>query len=130
MKAVLITIIGLIIFSASPFVFADVAPASCAPKIPLHKIKPKLIPHPAPAPLMSATVYPGSLKYNITRIAANHGWSTVVWNYPADFNWVGQTHITAHNLQNIFIKLLSNYPLQAQFYHGNHVLVIAPRNLP
>lgn len=133
MKAALIAIISLIIVSASPLSFAgQFAPPAppapcCTPEIPLAKMP--VIPR-APIHPVTITLYPGSLEYNIIRIAKNHGWSSVVWNYPADFQWVGLTHITAPSLQAAFIKLLSNYPLQAQFYHGNHVLAIAPRNLP
>ncbi len=78
----------------------------------------------------SATLYPGSLKYNIVRIAQSFGWNTVVWSAPNDYSWVGTTTITASSFAGILRKLLVNYPLQAQFYQGNHVLVIAPRNLP
>ncbi|QLH41678.1 MAG: hypothetical protein HWD59_02380 [Coxiellaceae bacterium] len=80
--------------------------------------------------MVSATVYPGSVKANVIRIARAHGWNTVVWNATSDYRWYGTTRITANNLSSLFSKMLYDYPLQAIFYHGNHVLVIGPRNLP
>lgn len=80
--------------------------------------------------LITATFYSGSLRDNIVRTAHENGWSTVVWNAPEDYKWIGETRIAAATIQDIFRKLLTNYPLQAQFYNGNHVLAIVPRNLP
>lgn len=79
--------------------------------------------------LYVATLATGSLRYNIIRVAREYGWNTVVWNAPEDYLWVGQTHIAASNLQNIMQQILCKYPLQAQFYYGNHVLAVVPRNL-
>ncbi len=73
------------------------------------------------------TVYAGSLRDNIKRIAAHFGWKRVLWNAPYDFNWVGTTPIRARSLSSMLTVLLKNYPLQADFYAGNHVLVIMPR---
>lgn len=78
---------------------------------------------------ISVLVNTGSLKHIVTRIAHNHGWYTVEWNSPNDYLWVGKTRITAANLPGVFDKLLSDYPVQAQFYQGNHVLAIEPRTL-
>jgi len=78
---------------------------------------------------VSTTLYPGSLKNNITRIAAYYGWKNVVWSAPDDYNWVGTTRVRAANLQGILRKVLKDFPLQAVFYEGNHVLVITPRTL-
>jgi hypothetical protein len=78
----------------------------------------------------NAVMLPGSLKYNVVQIANQYGWNNVIWQIPDDYNWVGRTRIKANTLTGLFNKILSNYPLQAQFYQGNHVLVIAPRNLP
>ena len=75
------------------------------------------------------TVYPGSLRDNVERIAAGYGWSEVVWSAPYDFNWVGQTNIHANSLSGMLAQLLKDYPLQAVFYRGNHVLLITPRTL-
>lgn len=85
--------------------------------------------HPISAPCLQATVYPGSLKKNIERIAAQFGWTQVVWNVPNDYQWVGQTNIRADKLPGLFTKLLKNYPVQAVFYKGNHILAISPRTL-
>ena len=77
----------------------------------------------------SSTLYPGSLKANISRISAYYGWKDTVWVASVDYNWVGTTSVKAANLQGILRKILNDYPLQALFYEGNHVLVIAPRTL-
>ena len=52
----------------------------------------------------SATLYPGSLKHNIVRIANAFGWNTVIWNVPNDYNWVGTTTITASSFSGILRK--------------------------
>jgi len=74
-------------------------------------------------------IYPGSLKMNVQRIAAQHGWPRVVWTLPEDYRWVGKTRIKAQGIKNVLAKLLTNYPLQAQFYEGNHVVVIVARTI-
>lgn len=73
------------------------------------------------------SMYAGSLKANITRLAKQNGWSNVVWNSDHDYSWVGNTRIPAQNLPGVLQKVLANYPLQATFYEGNHILVLAPR---
>lgn len=78
----------------------------------------------------SAMMYQGSLRHNIIRIAHNYGWDTVVWNNQEDYLWSGNARITGNSLAEVFSKILIKYPLQAQFYSGNHVLAIVPRNLP
>lgn len=78
----------------------------------------------------SAMLYQGSLRHNIIRIAHNYGWDTVVWTAPEDYLWSGYARVTGNSLQELFSKILIKYPLQAQFYSGNHVLAIVPRNLP
>ena len=80
-------------------------------------------------PLMKSMIYSGSLRTNITRIARAHGWKRVVWNVPNDYRWLGDTQLRAHNLPGILGQLLQDYPLQAIFYRGNHVLEIVPRTL-
>ncbi len=80
-------------------------------------------------PLSSIQVYPGSLKENIERIAAHYGWHQVVWDAPQDYTWVGHAQIHGENLSSILKQLLDDYPLQAVFYQGNHVLYIHPRTL-
>ena len=80
-------------------------------------------------PLASIAVYPGSLKENIERIAAHYGWHQVVWDAPQDFMWVGYAQIQGDNLASVLHQLLTDYPLQAIFYQGNHVVYIHPRTL-
>lgn len=80
-------------------------------------------------PLASIAVYPGSLRENIERIAAHYGWHQVVWDAPQDFTWVGYAQIQGDDLASVLRQLLADYPLQAIFYQGNHVLYIHPRTL-
>lgn len=75
------------------------------------------------------TFYPGSLKANITQIAKECGWREVVWLPQYDYQWVGQARLSADNIREILAKVLHDFPLQATFYEGNHVLVISPRNI-
>ena len=79
--------------------------------------------------LSHAGVHPGSLRLNIQRIAEQHGWHRVIWMLPEDYRWVGETRVTGHGLPGILEKLLASYPVQAEFYQGNHVLVIHPRTI-
>ena len=76
-----------------------------------------------------ATVYPGSLRTNINRIAKRFGWMQVVWRASYDYKWVGTTKLRAANLPDLLSQLIEDYPLQAVFYQGNHILVITPRTL-
>ena len=78
---------------------------------------------------VTVTMFPGSMRANITRIAKQHGWRTLVWNSVNDYSWVGKTTITAPRLTGVFTKILADYPLQANFFDGNHVLAITPRTL-
>jgi LEA14-like dessication related protein len=71
----------------------------------------------------------GSMQSNIGRIAKNNGWSRVVWKGTKDYNWVGQTRVVGLSFVDVMGKILKDYPLQAVFYQGNHVLVIQPRTL-
>jgi hypothetical protein len=75
-----------------------------------------------------STFYPGSLKANIERIAARKGWAQVVWQPRYDYQWTGKTRFEG-DFPEMLSQVLRNYPLQAVFYQGNHVLVITPRNL-
>ena len=74
-------------------------------------------------------IYPGSLKGNIQRLADQYGWPQVIWNVPNDYHWIGYVRVAGNNLPDILRNILANYPLQANFYQGNHVLVIQPRTL-
>jgi hypothetical protein len=80
-------------------------------------------------PLAAIEVYPGSLKENVERIAAHYGWHQVVWDAPEDYRWVGYAQIQGENLSSVLRQFLADYPLQAVFYQGNHVLYIHPRTL-
>lgn len=75
------------------------------------------------------TLYPGSLRNNLVRIARAYGWKHIIWNSAEDYHWIGKIRVAANNLPDILKKLLEEYPLQADFYEGNHVLVIKPRTL-
>lgn len=79
--------------------------------------------------MRSVTLYSGSLKNNITRIAKAFGWNKVVWNVPEDYNWIGTTTLHSQSIVKMMQKILNNFPLQARFYEGNHILAIAPRTL-
>lgn len=74
-------------------------------------------------------VYPGSLKMNVLRLARVYGWKQLIWLPADDYHWIGKVRIAAHDLPDILGKILKDYPLQANFYAGNHVLVIKPRTL-
>ncbi|OGT67388.1 MAG: hypothetical protein A3J38_04875 [Gammaproteobacteria bacterium RIFCSPHIGHO2_12_FULL_45_9] len=74
------------------------------------------------------TFYSGSLKENIEHAAAAFGWPQVVWVPAYDYQWVGDTTFNS-SLPALLKNVLHDYPLQAVFYEGNHVLVIIPRNL-
>ena len=78
---------------------------------------------------VSVALESGSLRANIERIAAQNGWEHVVWDLKNDYHWVGAVRITAGSLQGIMAQALANYPVQAVFYQGNHVLLIQPRTL-
>jgi hypothetical protein len=80
-------------------------------------------------PLQSIGVYPGSLRENVERISAHYGWRQVIWDAPQDFRWVGFAQIQGDTLADVLRQLLNDYPLQAVFYQGNHVLYIHPRTL-
>lgn len=77
---------------------------------------------------VSATIVPGSLKANIQRILRPYGWS-VAWTVGYDFDFVGSVHIHAASIEAVLQGLLANYPLQAVFYQGNHVVEIRSRTL-
>lgn len=93
---------------------------------PIDKSHPSADAH---ASLHYVTLYPGSLKNNLVRIARAYGWKHIIWNSSEDYHWIGKIRVAANNLPDILRKLLKDYPLQANFYDGNHVLVIQPRTL-
>jgi len=69
------------------------------------------------------------MRANIQRIAKQHGWKTVVWKSSDDYNWHGAAIVEGSSLPDVMEQILLDYPLQADFYQGNHVLVIQPRTL-
>ncbi len=73
----------------------------------------------------------GDLKSIITRLAANYGWQKkdFFWQPEKNYQWRGTTVFKNKTLAQILSVILEGYPLQAQFYDGNHVLVITTRNL-
>lgn len=77
----------------------------------------------------AVTMYPGSLKNNLIRIARAYGWKHIIWSTDEDYHWIGKIRVAANDLPDILGKILKDYPLQADFYNGNHVLVIKPRTL-
>jgi Toxin co-regulated pilus biosynthesis protein Q len=135
-------LLGLIIFCAGcatervapvPKAVVVVAPPK-AEIINMPASSPPLVKYPKNAivrqkPLAAIEVYPGSLKENIQRIAAHYGWHQVVWDAPQDYRWFGYAQIQGENLSSVLRQLLADYPLQAVFYQGNHVLYIHPRTL-
>ncbi|MCB1827149.1 MAG: hypothetical protein KDH94_01905 [Coxiellaceae bacterium] len=88
-----------------------------------------VVTHHRPHRLVGVAVYPGSLRWNVEQIAHRYGWNRVVWALPEDYRWVGKARVNAPTVAAIFEKLLQSYPVQAQFYEGNHVLVITPRTI-
>jgi len=79
--------------------------------------------------LVTVVMQPGSLRDNIERIAGDNGWTRVVWSNTKDYNWVGQTKVTGESFAAVMKKIIEDYPLQAVFYLGNHVLLIQPRTI-
>jgi hypothetical protein len=77
----------------------------------------------------SVTLYSGSLRDNISRIAKDYGWKKVVWLPNSDYQWVGKVTMRKRAITVLFGRVLQGYPLQAVFYKGNHVLVVTPRNI-
>ena len=80
-------------------------------------------------PVVSVNLTPGSLSDNIEQIARENGWTRVVWKSKKDYGWASQTRVTGESFYDITSKIIRDYPLQAVFYQGNHVLVIQPRTL-
>lgn len=85
--------------------------------------------HPAYHSVKTVELSTGSLRDNVTRIAAEYGWHKIVWLVDNDYRWVGHVTLKKDSLNSVFSHILEDYPLQAVFYKGNHVLVIKARNL-
>jgi hypothetical protein len=84
--------------------------------------------HPMRMHQQSVSLRSGSLRHNLSRIAKLYGWKKLVWLPSSDYQWVGRVTIREHDVYALFTRVLQEYPLQAVFYKGNHVLVIRPRN--
>ena len=88
----------------------------------------------APKPMMLVRFQQSSLRANIQLLAQNcrHPWK-VIWKTPYDYHWITDSKsnpvIKGHNIKSIIGQTLIDYPLQAVFYRGNHVLVIQQRAL-
>ncbi len=95
--------------------------------LPLAAAKPTAV-KPKSVHLMTVWVTSGSIKSNVERLAHQFGWNQVIWQSPDDYDWVGNTKITAPDFPDVLMQLLDGYPLQAIFYEGNHILVVVPRN--
>lgn len=106
----------------APNAHASTEPSTTVTKIQIIKA------HPVPVFQVWATVLPGSLKANIQRIVRPYGW-TVAWDVHYDFNFVGKVQIRSSSIEGILQALLANYPLQAVFFQGNHVVEIRSRIL-
>ncbi len=114
MKTLLYTTFLVTVMAFCPSVFAN----GDAPGAPYYGK------HAAP---VQVTLVPGSLRANIERIGRQAGWKKVVWNSPDDFKWATYTKVKQDRLQDVLRMILADYPLQAIFYEGNHVLEIRPR---
>jgi hypothetical protein len=79
-------------------------------------------------PKQTVILYSGSLRDNLSRIAKLYSWKKLVWLPESDYQWVGQVTMREQSIESLFQKILYEYPVQAVFYRGNHVLVIRPRN--
>ncbi len=69
----------------------------------------------------------GSLQGNLNRLAAQYNWGRLVWSPVKDFQWPKTETISADNLNDLFMVLLANYPLQAHFYKQYDLIVIKYR---
>ncbi len=78
---------------------------------------------------VSTMFYSGSLRSNLKRLAADYGWHDMVWLPTHDYQWHGTVKVTGRSFDDVLTNVLKDYPLQAQFYDGNHILVVAERTL-
>ncbi len=135
MNKLLIGLVALICVGCVPVAQNPPPPAIATTVVKVTELPPTIQPLPVShasireVPLYTVEIYPGSLKENIERICAHYGWRQVVWDVPQDYRWVGKAQISGENLIAVLRKLLNDYPLQAVFYEGNHVIYIHPRTL-
>jgi hypothetical protein len=85
--------------------------------------------HPSsPSTTIAATVYPGTLRANVEKLAYQHGKWHVVWKVTNNYKCDGFKRIYARNFKEAIAKLLANYPLQAEFYPKKRILLIRLKN--
>lgn len=82
----------------------------------------------ASAKIYHVTIHPGSLQATMQRLAKKFHWR-LVWKVPNDYSWTGEVTLSGPDLPTILDQLLKDFPVQARFYQGNHVLLITPRSL-
>ena len=79
--------------------------------------------------VFSVQIQSGSLKRTTSNLAKKFGWK-LLWHVPNDYDWTGTVTLKGNNLPAILRQLIGdNFPVQANFYQGNKILVITPRNL-
>ena len=98
------------------------APAKAAPAA-------SVVATPVAAHQIVAHFFAGSLHDNVIRTAHQFGWKHVLWHTQQDYTVVGSMSVRAPNYIHALGNVIAHYPLQAQFYQGNRVLVITPRGL-
>ena len=100
------------------------------PQLPVPPPPGKVVPVVKKAPPVRFYVmHTGSLKSNITALAAHYGWHRVIWRVPFDYTWQGTARVSSRHISFALKRIIQAYPLQAQLYLGNHVLVIVPRTV-
>ena len=74
-----------------------------------------------------AQLQAGSLRENIKRAGEEGHWGQVVWSLAYDYYWPSDITLSSHSLQELLNKILEDYPLKAEVYPKNHVVVITHR---
>ena len=106
--------------------------ATNAPSRAMTKVKATIAPHASQTPStrhVSITLNTGSLKSILTTVAKHYGWNIVVWQLPNDYQWIGHVTVQADNVPDLMRKILADFPVQAVFYQGNHVVVFKARSI-
>ena len=79
--------------------------------------------------VFAVQIQSGSLKRTTANLAKKFGWK-LRWKVPNDYDWTGTVTLKGNNLPDILRQLIgNNFPVQANFYQGNKILVITPRAL-
>ena len=102
-----------------PFVEESAAPLPVAAPLPIIKKPPVMI--------TMLTLEPGTLKENIERINQTlpYPWD-IKWKGNNDYRVIGSATVMGKDLYEALDKILQYYPLRAEFYTKNHVLLIVP----